>query len=237
MKQTNNIITLKDYLKLDNEIIKLKFDDFWYYHTPEEDVLLNVKTKQRIFLHSQEEHLSKQLGLNLYTDDQLRPLEPYFTVYLDEDQTIQVYSEMNSKTWEKRKHDHNNQLTKTWTSQSLAFHSIYEYNADGYVTHYQTSTGYYEKTTYNELNQKIKYETSEGIINQFVYDSKGNMIFSLYSDKTSESYESESYEMNVFDDLNRLIYRADNKGYSIANKYNEKNELSITKGTNNIIKN
>jgi hypothetical protein len=41
-------MTLKDYLKITDNTFSLQFDDFWYHHTPDTNILMNTKTQEKI---------------------------------------------------------------------------------------------------------------------------------------------------------------------------------------------
>jgi hypothetical protein len=55
---------LQEYLGIEEKIFTLTFSDFWYYHTPKADLLINTKTKEK-FINKvyNTEPLSKQLNI------------------------------------------------------------------------------------------------------------------------------------------------------------------------------
>ena len=67
------ITTLKDLLHLKDDYIIINFMHIWYYHTPDTDILLNLKTKQKIILDT-----------NISTCNQLNIILPEFQKLLME---------------------------------------------------------------------------------------------------------------------------------------------------------
>ena len=63
-------MTLQEYLGITDYVFTITFYGYWYHYTPEADVLLNIKTKEKIVNKSTytKEPLSKQLNI---------PIKPY----------------------------------------------------------------------------------------------------------------------------------------------------------------
>ena len=171
------MITLKDYLLINDEIVKLTFDDFWYYHTPETDLLLNTKTKKRITLYSQDEYLSTQLNINIpfFTIINQKGNEIYTEeIYIPPDFDGEIIEDWKKINWKKFLWDKDNKII--YSINKFSHWTRYEYNELGKLMKIEKENGYCEKFYYNNFNQLILKKDNDGNGFKISYNKNGTIL-------------------------------------------------------------
>ena len=76
---------------------------------------------------------------------------------------------------------------------------IWVYDKNKNLVYYENEVGMWFKSTYNQLNLKTSYENSQGYECRWVYDEKGELIFSADSDGeyfSKKEYHSKQTQNN-----------------------------------------
>ena len=91
----------------------------------------------------------------------------------------------------------------------------FEYNANGEIVRYETSTGYWYTWEYNDRGMRIRYDCSDGYWSKCGYDADGNEIWYVNSNGEWNSCE--------YDAAGSIIYRETHEGV----KFDERNRKAV----------
>ena len=156
------ITTLKDLLHLKDDYINMYFLHFWYFHTPDIDIFINLKTKEKIILNKNKT-LAQQLNITKL------PFE------FKDKNGIRIYNEYSNDFWEKYQYDENGNATSYENSDG--FWEKHKYDENGKEVYFETSDGFWEKHKYDEKDKEVYFKTSNNYWTKRQYDEHGYQIY------------------------------------------------------------